>query len=156
MLRRQSRLACQPAAQVRLVLVLQAGPNVYVNDAGKIKFPLENLGWKKVDEAGHEVPPGKNSYRVKTPVGKVFSNMEFDIWEDSRSIRWAAAWHCLRRFGWGSMSPFSTLHRGWVTALSTARILRSTRGPSGDACQMATSSTATRARAHHSMSTGSQ
>lgn len=68
-------------------LLAMMASNAYASDADKIKFPIEKLGWKKVDEAGHEVRPGKNSYRVKTPIGSVFSNLEFDIWEDSQSKR---------------------------------------------------------------------
>jgi len=68
-------------------LLAMMASNAYASDTDKIKFPLEKLGWKKVDESGHEVAPGKNSYRVKTPLGKVFSNLEFDIWQDSHSNR---------------------------------------------------------------------
>lgn len=68
-------------------LLAMMASNAYASDTDKIKFPIEKLGWKKVDEAGHEVGPGKNSYTSKTFIGSVFSNMQFDIWEDSRSNR---------------------------------------------------------------------
>ena len=74
-------------ASNEFALLAMMASNAYVNDPEKIKFPLEKLGWKKVDEGGREVPPGRNSYRVKTFFGRLFSNMEFDIWEDTRSNR---------------------------------------------------------------------
>ncbi len=59
--------------------------NAYANDPKKVKFPIEELGWKKVDFNGDPVPEGKNTYTSKTFIGSIFSNLQFDIWEDSRS-----------------------------------------------------------------------
>ncbi len=61
--------------------------NAYADDPGKTRFPLERLGWKKVDLQGQPVPESKNSYQPKTVVGDVFSNLQFDIWEDTNSAR---------------------------------------------------------------------
>lgn len=61
--------------------------NAYADDAQKIRFPLERLGWKKVDLGGQAVPESRNSYQPKTPVGDLFSNLQFDIWEDTNSTR---------------------------------------------------------------------
>lgn len=61
--------------------------NAYADDPGKTRFELDRLGWKKVDLQGGSVAEGRNSYQPKTPVGDVFSNLQFDIWEDSNSQR---------------------------------------------------------------------
>jgi len=52
----------------------------YVRDTDRTQFPVEGLGWKKVDIAGNPVPADQNSY---TPcfLGRIFSNLQFDIWE---------------------------------------------------------------------------
>ncbi len=59
--------------------------NAYANDLQKTHFPIEALGWKKVDLKGNPVPETQNSYTSKTFVGSIFSNLQFDIWEDSNS-----------------------------------------------------------------------
>lgn len=61
--------------------------NAYADDPGKTRFALDRLGWKKVDLRGEAVAEGRNSYQPKTPVGDLFSNLQFDIWEDSNSRR---------------------------------------------------------------------
>lgn len=61
--------------------------DAYANDAEKLYFPLERLGWLKVDMRGEPVPADRNSYRPKTFVGAFFSNLQFDIWEDRNSPR---------------------------------------------------------------------
>lgn len=59
--------------------------NAYANDPNKTRFPIEMLGWRKVDIKGNPVSETKNSYTSKTFVGSIFSNLQFDIWEDSNS-----------------------------------------------------------------------
>ena len=59
--------------------------NAYARSSQKLRFPIEALGWKKVDLKGRPVEAGKNSYTSKTFIGKIFSNLQFDIWEDSNS-----------------------------------------------------------------------
>lgn len=61
--------------------------NAYAGDREKTRFPLERLGWKKVDLQGQPVPESSNSYQPRTVVGDMFSNLQFDIWEDSNSKR---------------------------------------------------------------------
>lgn len=61
--------------------------NAYAKDESKIYFPIEKLGWRKVDLSGNPVPDTKNSYTPRTFVGRLFSNLQFDIWEDSNSDR---------------------------------------------------------------------
>lgn len=61
--------------------------NAYADDPGKTRFPVDRLGWKKVDLQGKAVPDARNSYQPKTPVGDLFSNLQFDIWEDLNSTR---------------------------------------------------------------------
>jgi hypothetical protein len=61
--------------------------NAYADDLEKTSFALDRLGWKKVDLQGQPVPGSRNSYRPKTFAGDVFSNLQFDIWEDSNSRR---------------------------------------------------------------------
>ena len=68
-----------------LVLYALMSSNAYAGDDEKIYFPMEKLGWRKVDLNGDAVPPSANSYRPKTPAGDFFSNLQFDIWEDSNS-----------------------------------------------------------------------
>ncbi|MBS3951826.1 MAG: hypothetical protein KGZ88_02640 [Methylomicrobium sp.] len=56
----------------------------YVRDTDRTQFPVEGLGWKKVDIAGNPVPADRNSY---TPcfLGRIFSSLQFDIWEKMNS-----------------------------------------------------------------------
>ena len=70
-----------------LALYSMMASNAYADDAEKTHFPLETLGWSKVDLKGNAVPNSQNSYRPKTWVGDFFSNLQFDIWEDSNSNR---------------------------------------------------------------------
>lgn len=53
--------------------------NVYLKE-GRTRFPIEELGWVKVDLDGEPIDSTKNSY---TPIwiGKWFSSLQFDIWE---------------------------------------------------------------------------
>lgn len=59
--------------------------NAYANDSDKTSFPIESLGWRKVDLQGNPVAESKNSYTSKTLVGSIFSNLQFDIWEEKNS-----------------------------------------------------------------------
>lgn len=61
--------------------------NAYVNDKSKTHFPIEALGWKKVDLEGNPVAEDKNSYTSTTWIEKFLSNLQFDIWEDTKSNR---------------------------------------------------------------------
>lgn len=70
-----------------IALYSMMASNAYADDIEKTRFPLERLGWKKVDRQGRPVPEASNSYRPKTFAGDVFSNLQFDIWEDSNSRR---------------------------------------------------------------------
>ncbi|MFY9514434.1 MAG: hypothetical protein WAQ05_26000 [Rubrivivax sp.] len=70
-----------------VALYAMMASNAYADDLEKPQFPLEKLGWRKVDEKGAAVPAQQNSYRPKTFVGDFFSNLQFDIWEDTRSKR---------------------------------------------------------------------
>jgi hypothetical protein len=67
-----------------LALYAMMASNAYADDE-KMHFPLEEIGWKKVDVKGNPVPKSKNSYRPKTYLGDFFSNLQFDIWEDTNS-----------------------------------------------------------------------
>lgn len=51
--------------------------NAYADDPNKTHFPIETLGWRKVDLKGNPVPETKNSYTSKTFVGSIFSNSTF-------------------------------------------------------------------------------
>lgn len=70
-----------------VVLYAMMASSAYADDVEKTRFPLEKLGWKKVDLQGTAVPEGRNSYRPKTFVGDLFSNLQYDIWEDQNSNR---------------------------------------------------------------------
>jgi hypothetical protein len=52
--------------------------NAYLDKDNRTYFPIEQLGWIRVDQDGN--PTDHNSY---TPswIGKVFSNLQFDVWE---------------------------------------------------------------------------
>ncbi len=69
----------------KIAIYAMMASNAYANDASKTHFPVEALGWEKVDLKGNPVAEGKNSYTPKTFVGGVFSNLQFDIWEDTKS-----------------------------------------------------------------------
>lgn len=70
-----------------IALYSMMASNAYADDLEKTRFPLERLGWKKVDLHGQPVPESRNSYRPRTFAGDLFSNLQFDIWEDSNSRR---------------------------------------------------------------------
>lgn len=76
-----------PALANDLVLYALMSSNAYADDDEKTYFPLEKLGWRKVNLKGEPVPASANSYRPKTFVGNSFSNLQFDIWEDTHSNR---------------------------------------------------------------------
>jgi Protein of unknown function (DUF2974) len=59
--------------------------NAYANDPQKTTFPIEMLGWRKVNPQGSPVAESENSYTSKTFIGSIFSNLQFDIWEDQNS-----------------------------------------------------------------------
>jgi len=54
--------------------------NAYL-DSTRTYFPIEKLGWVRVDLDGK--PTNKNSYSP-TFLGKLFSNLQFDIWENRK------------------------------------------------------------------------
>lgn len=76
-----------PQRADELAVFAMMSSNAYVDDVQKTHFPLERLGWKKVDTRGETVPAGRNSYSPRTFVGDFFSNLQFDIWEHSSSNR---------------------------------------------------------------------
>ena len=51
--------------------------NAYLK-SDRTYFPIEELGWVRVDLDGH--PTNENSYSPSW-IGKLFSNLQFDIWE---------------------------------------------------------------------------
>ncbi|NVK41585.1 MAG: hypothetical protein HWE39_10110 [Oceanospirillaceae bacterium] len=53
----------------------------YIRDPERTEFPIEHLGWRKVDLKGNSVPKDENSYAPHSMAGKVLSNLQFDIWE---------------------------------------------------------------------------
>lgn len=55
--------------------------NAYL-DGERSYFPIERLGWIRVDQKAR--PTNKNSYSPKF-LGKLFSNLQFDIWEHQYS-----------------------------------------------------------------------
>ncbi|MFT5097930.1 MAG: hypothetical protein ACI9HY_000036 [Planctomycetaceae bacterium] len=64
-----------------LALFAMLSSNAYVNKTQRTRFPVEQLGWKKVYPDGSPVPDDKNSYTPKTWLGDIFSSLQFDIWE---------------------------------------------------------------------------
>uniref|UniRef100_UPI000D3DA6F8 hypothetical protein n=1 Tax=unclassified Variovorax TaxID=663243 RepID=UPI000D3DA6F8 len=71
----------------QIALYAMMASNAYARDPEKIYFPIERLGWRKVDERGNAVDTQRNSYSARTIVGAAFSNLQFDIWEDANSAR---------------------------------------------------------------------
>lgn len=61
----------------KIALYAMMSSNAYL-DSKRTYFPIEDLGWVRVDLDGN--PTKENSY---TPswIGKIFSNLQFDIWE---------------------------------------------------------------------------
>ena len=94
------------------VIYSMIASNAYVDDPMKVRFPLEELGWNKVDLNGNPVPDGKNSYTPKTLIGKIFSNLQYDIWEDSRSNKTIIAFK-------GSEEVFDWINGNLSIGLST-------------------------------------
>ena len=68
-----------------LTLYAMMASNAYAGDEEKVYFPLEKLGWMKVNKNGSPVPKSESSYRPSTIFGSLFSNLQFDIWEDINS-----------------------------------------------------------------------
>lgn len=56
--------------------------NAYLK-SDRVYFPIEELGWIRVDLKGQ--PTDKNSYSPKSFLGKIFSNLQYDIWEHNAS-----------------------------------------------------------------------
>jgi len=52
--------------------------NAYLDKNDRTYFPIEQLGWTRVDLDGN--PTDDNSY-TPSSIGKLFSNLQFDIWE---------------------------------------------------------------------------
>jgi len=57
--------------------------NAYL-DPERVYFDLDSLGWRKVDLEGNSTEA--NSYSPSW-IGKLFSNLQYDIWESSNSKR---------------------------------------------------------------------
>jgi len=58
----------------------------YAGDTNRALFPVEELGWDKVGFPGYPSPSiHENSYFPKSILGKIFSNLQFDIWEKQNS-----------------------------------------------------------------------
>ncbi len=55
--------------------------NAYL-DPNRTYFKLDGLGWEKVDLEGN--PTKRNSYSPSW-IGKIFSNLQYDIWESTNS-----------------------------------------------------------------------
>ena len=53
----------------------------YLSDETDSRFPIERFGWRKVNHEGRPVEDRSNSYYPKTCWGRLFSNLQFDIWE---------------------------------------------------------------------------
>lgn len=70
-----------------LVLYAMMSSNTYVDEKERQFFPIEKLGWRKVDLEGKIVQPGANSYEPKSIVGHALSSLQFDIWEEESSNR---------------------------------------------------------------------
>lgn len=62
----------------RYALYAMMASNAYLDKNDRTYFPIENLGWSRVDLEGK--PTKSNSY-TPTWIGKIFSNLQFDIWE---------------------------------------------------------------------------
>jgi len=54
--------------------------NTYL-DSDRTYFPLEILGWQKISLEGMPIIYQENTYKPKTSWGRIFSNLQFDIWE---------------------------------------------------------------------------
>lgn len=59
--------------------------NAYLRDPIRTYFPIRDLGWVKVDLNSQAIPQGIHSYKPNTRIGKIFSNLQFDIWEQQGS-----------------------------------------------------------------------
>ena len=72
-----------PVEQYALYAMMSS--NAYL-DEKRTHFPIEDLGWYRVDLDGNRIEVGSdrykyNSYRPKTYFGKALSNLQYDIWE---------------------------------------------------------------------------
>ncbi len=64
----------------RYAVYAMMASNAYLDKKNRTYFPLENMGWVKVDMNGRPVTRSKNSYSPRTFWGRWFSNLQFDIW----------------------------------------------------------------------------
>lgn len=69
----------------RVAIYAMMASNAYVRNDDHDLFDLEALGWKKVDTNGRTISNRTNSYSPKTTLGSIFSNLQYDIWEDLSS-----------------------------------------------------------------------
>ena len=70
-----------------LAVLAMMASNAYRASEGRTRFPLERLGWKRVDMKGQSVTHDDSSYEPRTWFGRAFSNLQFDIWEHDRDQR---------------------------------------------------------------------
>lgn len=70
-----------PELAEKYALYAMMSSNAY-HDKNRTYFPIEKLGWQRVDRKGR--PTDKNSYSPKW-LGKIFSNLQYDIWENKNS-----------------------------------------------------------------------
>jgi len=54
--------------------------NTYL-DSSRTYFPIEKLGWQKINIEGMPITKRENTYKPKTIFGRFFSNLQYDIWE---------------------------------------------------------------------------
>lgn len=55
--------------------------NAYRRDGDRTRFPVLPLGWVRVGAREGELDDGHNSYEPRTSFGRLWSNLQFDIWE---------------------------------------------------------------------------
>ena len=79
-----NRLTVTQANEYALKAMMSS--RAYVRKQDRTLFPVESLGWKKVNLMGEAVPPDKNSYTPSTAAGKTLSSLQFDIWENTASL----------------------------------------------------------------------
>lgn len=65
----------------KYALYVMMSSNAYLSPK-RTYFPIEELGWVRVDLDGK--PTDQNSYSPHTFVGRLFSNLQFDIWENDK------------------------------------------------------------------------
>lgn len=66
----------------KYALYAMMASNAYL-DPSRTYFPIEELGWVRVDLDGNSTTG--NSYSPRTWIGSMFSNLQFDIWEHKDS-----------------------------------------------------------------------